>query len=119
MLLVGVGSALALTNPNREAYEAYATETLTQYLQEDICPKAPSVLPGLADVLADQCANLIESNQVPIQQLVASNTTRNNYIFFSTYHTQLAVPEITQLPAYEFETLGILQKFYTFRAEQR
>lgn len=117
VVLIGVGGALALTNPSPADYELYATDELIAYLQQDICPKAPAALPGLADLLQEQCVSLLENNQAAIQQLVARNTARHNYVFFSIYQTQLAVPEIAQLPAYEFGTLGVLQKFYTFKAE--
>ncbi|NJL85259.1 MAG: DUF4359 domain-containing protein [Leptolyngbyaceae cyanobacterium SM1_1_3] len=119
VVLVAVGGVLALTNPSREDYQIYAAAALTEYLQQEVCPKATLALPGLADILKDQCASLLENNQAAIQQLVNSNTTQSNYILFSLYRTQLAIPEAAQLPAYEFTTLGIGQRFYTFKAEER
>ncbi|MGB3205425.1 MAG: DUF4359 domain-containing protein [Crinalium sp.] len=120
--LVGIGAAMALTNPNQDTYEEYAVEQLTRYLQKDICPKAPSIL-GVS--LQSQCNSIIQSNQPQIKQLISRTTQRQNFIIFSVYKTDLSaqtiVPFLPQnvLPEYHFETVGAFDNFYTYQAQER
>lgn len=112
--IVGIGSALVVTNPNQAAYNEYATQRLTAYLQENACTQAPDVL---GDVLQAQCSELLDRNQTQISQFVAQNTQRQNFGLFSLYQTDLAITNL--LPAYHFETVGVMQQFFTYKAEQR
>jgi hypothetical protein len=114
LALVGVGVALALTNPGQAAYDDYATAELTAYLEENACSKAPSFLGNLLQV---QCAELLEDNQDEIKQLISESTQRQNFLILSIYKTNLSVSSL--LPAYEFETVGVFQDFYTYKARQR
>ncbi len=120
--LVGVGAAMALTNPNQDSYEEYAVEQLTDYLQKDICPKAPSIL---GNSLEDQCRSIVESHQPQIKQLISKSTQRQNFILFSIYQTDLSPSTIVAflpantLPGYHFETVGAIDNFYTYQAQQR
>lgn len=126
IVFVGIGGAMAMTNPGPEAYDAYATQKLTQYVTESVCPKTPELL-GID--LGEECGQLLAQNQDQIQTLISSNTARQNYGVLSIYHTKLSpervlpvgllqwLPEGT-LPSYEFETVSVLGQHYTFRAER-
>ncbi|HEY9693172.1 MAG TPA: DUF4359 domain-containing protein [Oculatellaceae cyanobacterium] len=120
--LVGVGAAMALTNPAQDTYEEYAVEQLTGYVQRDICPKAPSIL---GNSLQGQCNSIIQSHQSQIKQLISRSTQRQNFILFSIYKTDLSIRTIAPflpqnvLPEYHFETVGAIDNFYTYQAQQR
>lgn len=112
--LVGLGVAMATTNPSRPAYEEYAVQRLTAYLKTDVCPKVPKLVENL---LHRDCTVLVDSNRPKIQQIVSENTQRQNFIFFSIYRTDLAVNSF--IPFYHFETVGVFKKFYTYTAEKQ
>ncbi|HEY9813066.1 MAG TPA: DUF4359 domain-containing protein [Candidatus Sericytochromatia bacterium] len=120
--LVGLGAAMALTNPDQDTYEEYAVEQLTDYLQQDICPKAPSIL---GNSLQSQCNSIIQSNQSQIKQLISKSTQRQNFILLSIYKTDLSISTIAPflpanvLPGYHFETVGAIDNFYTYQARSR
>jgi hypothetical protein len=38
--LAALAAAMAATNPDRVAYERYATQRLSRYLKTDLCPQA-------------------------------------------------------------------------------
>lgn len=113
--LVGLGSVMALTNPDRNDYEEYAVETLTTYLKEEACPQAPTVA-GIGDLLQRQCKTLVDTGRPQIQQIISQTTQQQNFIFFTIYRTDLSVGPI--LPAYHFESVGVFQKFYIYQAEK-
>ncbi|MBD3880720.1 DUF4359 domain-containing protein [Phormidium tenue FACHB-886] len=118
IVLVGVGAATALTNPGEAAYEEYATQRLTEYLQESACS-------GTGIALQSSCSSLIQENRSQIQKLISANTQRQNFVFLSIYKTELApgklLPDFLSnlLPAYHFETAGVLNSFHIYRAEKQ
>ena len=115
--LVGVGGAMAISNPNEEAYNEYAVTRLSEYLQNDVCAKAPSTF---GNILRDQCSSFVESNQSEIAELVANSTERQNFIVFSLYKTELSLKRyLPFLPSYQFETVGALNDFYTYKAQKQ
>jgi len=113
LLLLTVGASLVLLNPKPSEYEEYATQTLITYLKDDVCVENIPIFGGF---LKTRCAELVDRNQDEIQQFIIGNTERENYYFFSLYRTRLSVADF--LPTYEFETLGIFQRFYTYREEE-
>ena len=115
LALTGLAGAMAITNPATGAYERYAAQKLTGYLEETVCPDLPSIL---EDLLSNQCGPFLRNNQAQIQKIISDHTTESNFVLFSLYRTQLAIPEIEAAPSYEFETLGVFQRFYTFKAKQ-
>lgn len=119
--IVGVGGILVATNPSRADYEQYATDRLTAYLQTEVCADAPSILGELADVselLSQQCQTFIQDNRTQIESLVSSSTTQTDLWVLTIYQTTLQVPGIEGLPAWEFESVGIFQRFVTYKAAQ-
>lgn len=113
LLLVGSGVLMVIGNPKPVDYEAYATTSLSQYLKQEVCPKTPVEFGGF---IQSYCKTLVDSGQPQIQQIIAHTTTQRNFGLFSIYETTLALPE--PLPTYEFQTLGVMQQFYTYQATE-
>lgn len=121
--MIGGGVALGLTNPTPTAYDDYATARLSTHLKENVCPQAPGIVGGL---LGNACGSLVNDNQERIRMIVAQNTERQNFVVFSIYRTDLSANQLLSanwlegpLPAYQFETVGVFQRFFTYRAEQQ
>lgn len=112
--LVGLGVSMALTNPGKESYKEYAVETLSTYLKDEACLQAPSVF---GNALRSQCKSLVDTGRPQIEQIITQSTQQYNFIFFSVYRTNLEIGPF--LPAYQFDTLGVFQKFYIYRAEEK
>ncbi|PSN20512.1 hypothetical protein C7271_01820 [filamentous cyanobacterium CCP5] len=116
--LVGIAlgalvGAMALTNPSRMAYEQYATRRLSNYLSRNVCTDLPA---GFGNLLRQQCNQLLEANQNTLRTVIQGNTQVQNFVLFSIYRTQLTVPNLEVLPAYQVETLGIFNQFFTYKA---
>lgn len=106
-VLVGLGVAMVVTNPRPSAYNDYATERLTEYLKAEGCEKA---LLGQR-----QCVAALESAQPQIAELIRESTERQNFLLWSVYRTEFSLP---LLPAYQFETVGAFQSFYTYEFQK-
>lgn len=113
VMLVSCGGLLVFTNPNNHAYEKYATEQLTVYLKENVCTKVSQSLGGF---LQSHCKTLVDTGRPQIQELIAQQTTRQNYLLFSIYQTKLSLP--SPIPTYHFATIGAFQNFYIYEAEE-
>lgn len=108
---------MAIANPGKEDYEQYATDELAIYAKDNVCPKVSEELgQELGGVLQSYCKSLIDSARPQIRLLISQQTTQHNYLLFSIYETELALP--SPIPSYHFETIGILQNFYTYQAEE-
>lgn len=110
----GLGAVMAIANPSQSAYEEYAARRLTAYVKEEVCNKAPKVF---GDFLRRNCTSLVGSSHPAVQRVIATNTQRQNFIFFSIYRTDFSVSPV--IPSYHFETIGAMQNFYTYTAEER
>ncbi len=113
LLLAGSGVLMAIGNPGQIDYEDYATDSLSLYLKQEVCPQAPVEFGGF---IQSYCKTLVDSGQPQIQQIIAHTTTQQNYFLFSIYETTLALPD--PLPTYEFQTIGVMQQFYTYQAAE-
>ena len=109
VVLAGVGAIMAATNPQPDAYEAFATEALVDYGGKKLCPRVPFL--GQT-----QCQSLLKSNQSEIRRFVSQGTQRQDFVLFSIYKTDLSIHPM--LPSYEFATIGAFQKFYVYKAKQ-
>lgn len=120
--LLGVGIAAAVTNPSEVEYQKYAAAQLAEYLETNICTQTPETLG-----LRDRCRELATSNSPELEQLVAENTERQDYVLFSIYQTDLSVNSLlppflsigSGLPSYHFQTLAVFDKLYTYEVERR
>ncbi len=122
MAIAGVGVASASTNPDEAAYHNYATTRLTSHLKTNVCPQAPNLF---GNDLEEECMEFLNNNQSQLKQLIASETTRENYLFLSIYSTRLSAegllpaPISQLLPSYQFQTVGVFQQFFTIKAERQ
>ena len=113
-VLAGLVTAMAITNPDSSTYEEYAVEQLTTYLKSEVCTQVPKAFETL---IKDSCASLIDSNRPQIQKIIVRSTQRQNFILFSIYRTNLSITSV--VPLYRFQTVGIMQNFYTYSAKQQ
>ena len=111
--LAGLGILLVLTNPKQKAYEKYASQTLNVYLKENVCTKLP---PEISTFLQSHCHSLVDTIRPQLSQIIARQTTRQNFVLFSIYQTDLSIP--SALPDYQVKTIGVLQQFYIYESEQ-
>ncbi len=105
----GIGGIMAATNPHRSAYEAYAVEQISN-LAEERCQSVPAEL-GI--VLQGPCRAAIAAARPQLLTLIAAATTRQNYIFFSIYRSDLSIPA-ANLDA-RVESIGIFNNFVTYK----
>lgn len=121
-IVTGLLVSLAISNPSQSEYEVYATEQLTEYLQENVCPQAPKIW---GKSLKRECKRLVNSNQSEIKDFISQGTERYNFILFSIYTTELSITQVSSflpsslLPSYHFGTLAVGHKFYIYQAEQQ
>ncbi len=99
-----------LTNPDRTAYEAYAVDRVGDLAREQ-CDRAPA---GLGIVLQGPCRAAIESFKPQIRPLLSTTTSRQNFIFFSIYKSDISIPA-ANLNA-KVESIGIFNNFFTYKA---
>ncbi len=100
---------MALTNPDRADYEVYAVEQLGN-LATNQCDRVPA---GFGTVLQDPCRAAIAAIKPQIRPILAAATTRQNFILFSIYRSNISIPA-ANLNA-KVETIGILDRFYTYK----
>ena len=114
MIVTGlVGLSLALTNPSPKTYEEYATARIVDYLKENVCPEVGDKLGGF---LKNQCRNLVDIGRPQIKQILAQDTQRQNFLFFSIYETNLSISK--GLPSYHIQTIGVFNTFIVYEAEE-
>jgi Domain of unknown function (DUF4359) len=107
--LLGLGGIMILTNPQSDAYGVYAIEQIANRARDE-CNKVPA---GFGVVLQGPCRAAIDAAKPQIRPLLNAATTRQNFVFFSIYRTDLSVPSLnfhTQV-----ETIGVFNNFYTYK----
>ncbi|MTJ07160.1 MULTISPECIES: DUF4359 domain-containing protein [unclassified Anabaena] len=109
-----LGAMMSKTNPNQVEYEKYAVQKLTTYLKTDVCQKTPSFLERL---IKTNCEQVLESATPHIKELITSTTKRQDYMIFSIYRTEIKLD--SWIPGYKFETVGALNQFYTYNAQEK
>lgn len=115
-LLIVTIASLVVTNPGPTAYARYVSVQAETYLSEEICTE---LSPGLGSLLSDQCVEFVQTLQPQLDSLIRDRTNRLNLGVASLYQTSFGIPELPMLPEYKVETLGILRRFFTYRASQR
>lgn len=111
--LATLGVAMAKTNPSQAEYEEYAAQRLTEYLKRNVCKKTTNIFDNL---IKFNCTQLVDSANPQIRKIIAVSTQRQDFIIFSIYRTDLKLN--SWIPSYKFETVGALDNFYTYNAEQ-
>lgn len=115
--VVGLGAAMAIANPDQQAYEQYATAQLTNYLKTNICTQGQNILGNL---MQQPCTSLVENIKPQIPPLITENTQRQNFIFFSIYQTNLPLNKfIPFAPTYQIATVGAFNNFYSYQPQKR
>jgi Domain of unknown function (DUF4359) len=105
----GLGGMMALSNPDRSDYENYAVEQIGN-LAKDQCDRAPA---GLGILLQGPCRAAIEAYKPQLRPLLAATTSRQNWIFFSIYRSDISIP-IVNFNA-RVESIGIFNNFFTYK----
>ena len=101
-LILISGLILLLTNPSSKKYEEFATEQLVIYVKENICPPKSD---NLEEAIKSQmCTLMVDTGRAQVPRLIQETTEKRNYILFSVYETDLFL--------YQFETIGVFNKFY-------
>ena len=111
-----VAGSLAWFNPDQQAFESYARQQLSSYLQDNLCEDIVSPLGKFIDL---PCEELVIENQDLLNGLIQDRTQRDNYLLFSIYRTSLMLPFGGILPGYEVTTLGIGGRFYIIHISQQ
>ncbi|MEC4815988.1 MAG: DUF4359 domain-containing protein [Scytonema sp. PMC 1069.18] len=112
--LSAVGLAMAKTNPDQEEYEQYAVQQLSDYLKSNVCKKAPNLL---ENIIKFNCAELVESANPQIKEIISASTEKQDFIIFSVYRTDLTLNN--WIPSYKFETVAAFDNFYTYSVEKQ
>jgi Domain of unknown function (DUF4359) len=105
----GIGVVMALTNPDRVAYEDYAVERVSN-LARDQCDRAPA---GFGIVLQGPCRAAIEAFKPQIRPLLAASTTCQNFVLFSLYKSDISIPAVNFNA--RVESIGIFNNFFTYK----
>lgn len=108
-----MGGVMAMSNPGQNDYEWYATDQLAGHLKESVCTQISGELKA---VLRSGCKTLVDTGRPQIKQIIAQTTRRQNFLLFSIYQTDLAFS--SPIPSYQFETIGVMQKFYTYESDE-
>jgi Domain of unknown function (DUF4359) len=113
--VLGLGAAMAATNPTDEAFETFAIAQL----KTKGCEEMPSLIKS-------QCPSFVQDNQVAIKKLIRQHSDRKDFLVFSLYETNLSVrsivpelPFFINAPTFHLQTVGIFGKFYIYEAEKR
>ena len=109
-LLVLIG-CMVITNPSQRDYEDYASEKLVFYIKERVCLE-----PKVNVLLQRYCNTLIDTSRKQFANFLSQKTQRHNYLLFSIYKTDLSLP--APIPRYQFETIAILENFYTYESDR-
>ncbi|MFP4254908.1 MAG: DUF4359 domain-containing protein [Halothece sp.] len=112
LAVIGVGGAMAATNPSRESYKDYAAEKMSTHLKEEVCSDAPEALQG-------SCASLVDVGRGPMKDMIDNSTERHNYILFSIYETTFNLPNVPGVESYRFKTIGIFQNLWIYESQEQ
>ena len=106
----GLGGVMAVTNPDRSAYESYAIERIGE-LAEAECDRAPA---GLGVLLQGPCRAAIVAYKPQLRPILAATTSRQNWLVFSIYRSDISIP-VVNLKA-RVEAIGIFDRFFVYKA---
>lgn len=105
-------SVLVVTNPGADKYELYASRQLVTYFKNDLCPQTAEI-----EEIQSTCGILIDTIRPQIKIILSKNTRQQNFLLFSLYHTDFSLSLVSL--EYNFTTLGIVDRFFTYQSEQR
>ena len=105
----GLGGVMALTNPSQSAYESFAVDRIGD-LAKDKCDRAPN---GLGAFIQGPCRAAIEAYKPELRPILAAATSRQNWVLFSVYRSNIMVP-IVNLQV-QVESIGIFDRFFVYK----
>jgi hypothetical protein len=118
LLLAGLATALAWTNPGPVEFEAFAGERLVELAAEEVCGEEG--LPLLLRLVVRDCHGLIQSQRRALGSLAAQATHRYNAGLFSLYATEVGGQQLMPglaVPRYHALTLGVAGQLLVLRAD--
>lgn len=107
--LVALGGALFVTNPTKEDYAAYLSQTMSAEAQASLCqPEGFAEWLGkIGEALSGACRGAIATGNslsaAEIQQALTENTERQERYLFSTYETET--------PFGRYKAIGVFNRF--------
>ncbi|ACK69746.1 conserved hypothetical protein [Gloeothece citriformis PCC 7424] len=108
IVLVAVGIAMGVTNPNPQAYINYMSEKLLTEGEKVFCQKTEACQENSSGIVKNALAIVRGKVARPlIQTVIEESTTRQNFLLFSLYNTE--VPDVGSI-----KTLGILNQFFIY-----
>jgi uncharacterized protein YceK len=110
MLGCGCGGVMALTNPDRSAYEHYAVDRIGDLAQAE-CDRAPA---GLGVLIQETCLAAIAAYKPQLRPILATTTSRQNWILFSIYRSDISIPAVNFQT--RVESIGIFDRFFVYKA---
>lgn len=122
----GVGIGMALTNPSPEDYEEFAVGQLQEIMEQEGCDNLPKeftggieIPEGLGNILQTQCPNIVEKASPILKRIITSSTQRQNFVILSIYRTDFSRnPVAGYLPADQFATVAVFNRFYLYQADK-
>ena len=118
LLLAGLATALAWTNPGPAEFESFAGERLVELAADEVCGEEG--LPLLLRLVVRDCHGLIRSQSRALGALAAQATHRYNAGLFSLYATEVGGQELMPglaVPRYHALTLGLAGQLLVLRAD--
>lgn len=118
LLLAGVATALAWSNPGPGEFEAFAGERLVELAANDVCGQQG--LPLLLRLVVHDCEGLVRSQRRALGAIAAQATHRYNAGLFSLYATDVGGQELLPglaVPRYHALTLGLAGQLLVLNAE--
>lgn len=123
VILAGVGGVLALTNPEPSEYADYAADELVAYAKQELCDSSAS---DWGTFLGNSCQTLLDAGRAPARELIRQQTQRQDFLLFSLYQTDLSFEAFIpaglldqSLPSYHVEAVGIFERIFIYKAEER
>ena len=119
MGLVLAGLALAASNPGDQEFEAFAGEQLADYATQELC--STGGLPLMAQLLIQNCPQLIQAQRQALGRIAAAETRRYNAGLFSLYSTEIGGQTLfpgLQIPRYHALTLAGAGQLVVLHASQ-
>jgi Domain of unknown function (DUF4359) len=105
----GLGGVMALTNPDRAAYENYAVDRIGDLAKAE-CARAPA---GLGVFIQEPCRAAIEAYKPDLRPILAAATSRQNWVLFSIYRSNILIPMVNL--NVKIESIGIFDRFFVYK----
>ncbi|BAZ46681.1 hypothetical protein NIES4102_37190 [Chondrocystis sp. NIES-4102] len=113
IITLGISAIAIITNPTEQEYQEYADMALKNHFKNKVCTQ---VMEDKGVWLESQCHLLINIATPQLARIVATQSKRQNFLFFSIYQADIPLPP--PLPSYHLDTIGILGNFYTYQAKK-